>query len=126
MKKLSLLMLFLLTTLFSFSQSWKELKTEDGIKVEYSIQPNENNTIEYVVFKLTNIESTDKDINVTLNFDYGSGLRPTDDDYNNIILTPNTTIIGDVSNRYLVLSKRFLNNASKTTLINFDVEIQTN
>jgi len=113
------------TTLFSFSQNWKELKTEDGIKVEYSLQENSNNTIEYVVFKLTNVESSDKDINVTLNFDYGNGLRPTDDDYH-IILTPNSPIIGDVGTRYLVLSKRFLNNTSKTTLIDFDIEIQTN
>jgi hypothetical protein len=125
MKKLSLVMLFMLTTLFSFSQNWKELRTENGIKIEYSIQENSNNTIEYIVFKLTNTELIDKDVDVKLTFDYGHGMKP-DDNTTNIILIPNTPIVGDVSTRYLVISKRFLNNMTKTILIDFNIQIQTN
>ena len=112
----------MITTLFSFSQNWKELKIEDGIKVEYSLQENSNNTIEYVVFKITNVDTIQRDIDVTLTFDYGHGMKYGDES-SNIILTPNTSEIGDVNTRYLVISKRFLNNMTKTTLINFDLQI---
>lgn len=127
MKKLKLLMLFMLTTLFSFSQNWKELKVENGIKIEYSIQEKQDDSKgihqEFIVLRLTNTENVVNNIDVIVSYDYGQGLTSNSENNTTISMSPNSVIIGDLNTNYLSIFKRFLNNISKTTLINFNIEI---
>ena len=128
--KQALFLFFLIFSTYSFSQNWKELKVDEGVKIEFSVQENHDNSKdihqEYIVLKLTNLDSQEKEIDVNITFDYGYG-NSSDSESNNLFtISPNSSITGDISSNTLVIFKRFLNNISNTNLINFDVDLQIN
>ncbi|CAG7580145.1 MAG: hypothetical protein SLAVMIC_00269 [uncultured marine phage] len=130
MKKFLTLILFTFSVLLSYSQDWKEVKTENGIKIEYSIQEkhDESKDIhqEYYVLKFTNVTSTDLSFSINIMGDYGYGMknisRDKDGDHD-ITLGSDEFKVGDVSINYLVIFNRFLDNTSNAKLVNFEIEI---
>lgn len=131
MKKLKLLMLFMLTTLFSFSQNWKQIDTQSGILTEQSLQEyhdNQNDVHqEFYVFKFTNTT------NSVIEFSYKiivNGQVYDIESQSNLTINPGESITG-VANQQLSLFHKFLPNVngvilSQTIINGFTIQINLN
>ncbi len=131
MKKLKLLMLFMLTTLFSFSQNWKQIDTQSGILIEQSLQEYHDNQYdvhqEFHIFKFTNTTNSIIEFSYKIIINgqvYDTESQPT------LTINPGESITG-VANQQLSLFHRFLPNGSgiilsETKINGFTIQINLN
>lgn len=107
-------MILFMSSLLNPTGEWNQLKTEDAVLIEYKIQEyhdvKNDQHVEYVVYKLTNLSNEEVEVSFVHKFDLNDETKTSNRDGQNVVTIPaNGSVEGDVqSEKSLTMFRRFL------------------